>query len=165
MKKLTIAVAAVAGLAAFATVAISAEDPAAVAISVEDPATAVAERREMMKETVRPNAKLGGDMVKGKVPFDAAKAEEAMAAISEVPDKYVTMFPEGSEYGKIEDSEAAPEIWEDFDGFKAVAKKLKDASAKAASAAQQGKGTFTAAFKDMTKVCKECHKKYRVKQD
>ena len=119
----------------------------------------------MMKETVRPNAKLGGDMVKGKVPFDAAKAEEAMAAISEVPDKYVTLFPEGSEYGKIEDSEAAPEIWEDFDGFKAVAKKLKDASAKAASAAQQGKGTFTAAFKDMTKVCKECHKKYRVKQD
>jgi cytochrome c556 len=87
MKKRTIAVASVAGLAAFAKVAISAEDPA----------TAVAERREMMKETVRPNAKLGGDMVKGKVPFDAAKAEEAMAAISEVPDKYVTLFPEGSE--------------------------------------------------------------------
>ena len=34
--------------------------------------------------------------------------------------------------------------------------KLKDASAKAAAAAEQGKGTFTAAFKDMTKVCKEC---------
>ncbi len=40
MKKMTIAVAAVEGLAAFDTVEISAEDPAAVAISVEDPATA-----------------------------------------------------------------------------------------------------------------------------
>ena len=35
--------------------------------------------------------------------------------------------------------------------------KLKDASAKAAGAAEQGKGTFTAAFNDMTKVCKQCH--------
>jgi cytochrome c556 len=41
--------------------------------------------------------------------------------------------------------------------------KLKDASAKAAGAAEQGKGTFTAAFNDMTKVCKECHETYREK--
>jgi cytochrome c556 len=41
--------------------------------------------------------------------------------------------------------------------------KLKDASAKAAGAAAQGKGTFTAAFNDMTKVCKECHENYREK--
>ena len=43
-------------------------------------------------------------------------------------------------------------VWEDFDDFKALATKLKDTSAKAAGAAEQGKGTFTAAFNDMTKV-------------
>jgi hypothetical protein len=45
----------------------------------------------------------------------------------------------------------------------ALAMKLKDTSAKAAGAAEQGKGTFTAAFNDMTKVCKECHETYREK--
>lgn len=145
-------------MAAFATLA-------TVHSYAQDPAEAVAERREMMKEVVRPNAKLGGDMLKGKVPFDATKAAEAMTAISDVPDEYVTLFPEGTEHGAIEDSEASPKIWEDFDGFKAVAQKLKDSSAKAAAAAEQGRGTFTAAFKDLTNVCKECHKTYRVKQD
>jgi cytochrome c556 len=46
-----------------------------------------------------------------------------------------------------------------------VAQKLKDASAKAAAAAANGQGAFTAAFNDMTKVCKECHQTYRVKKD
>src|SRR3990172_39379 len=95
MKKLTMVICAFAGLAAYATLASSAEDIAA----------AVKERRHLMKEVVRPSAKLGGDMVKGTVPFDADKAAKAMTDISEVPDKYVTMFPEGTEFGAIPDSE------------------------------------------------------------
>lgn len=153
MQKLIVVVCALLGMA----IGISA------AFSAEDLAAAVKERREMMKETVAPAAKLGGQMVKGKVPFDAAKAAEAMKEISGVPDKYVTLFPKGTEHGAIADSEALPKIWEDFDGFKALATKLKDASAKAAGAAEQGKGTFTAAFNDMTKICKQCHESYREK--
>ena len=79
---------------------------ASAAVSAEDLAAAVKERRDLMKNTVAPAAKLGGKMVKGAEPFDAAKA---------------------------------------------------------ANAAEQGKGTFTAAFNDMTKVCKQCHEKYREK--
>ena len=153
MKKLTLIVCALAGLAAYATVASSADDLAA----------SVKERRHLMKEVVRPSAKLGGDMIKGTIPFDAAKAAKAMTDINGVPDKYVTLFPKGTEHGAIADSEAAPKIWEDFDGFKAVAQKLKEASAKAAAAAG-GKADFTEAFNDMTKVCKECHETYRVKE-
>jgi cytochrome c556 len=138
---------------------------AAVTVSAEDLAAAVKERRHLMKEVVAPAAKLGGQMVKGKVPFDAAKAAKAMTDISEVPDKYVTLFPKGTENGAIADSKAAPKIWEDFDGFKQEAQKLKDASLKAASAAAQGEAAFTAAFNDMTKVCKECHETYRVEED
>jgi cytochrome c556 len=44
---------------------------------------------------VAPAAKLGGQMIKGVVPFDGAKAAKAMNDISGVPDKYVTLFPEG----------------------------------------------------------------------
>lgn len=153
MRKLMMVVCALGGLAAYATVATCAEDLAA----------AVKERRDLMKKTVAPSAKLGGQMIKGVEPFDATKAAKAMNDISGVPDKYVTLFPKGTEHGAIKDSEALPKIWEDFDNFKAIAMKLKDASAKAAGAAAQGKGTFTAAFNDMTKVCKECHETYREK--
>jgi cytochrome c556 len=114
---------------------------------------------------VAPAAKLGGQMVKGVVEFDADKIAAKMTEISEVPDKYVTLFPKGTAHGEIKDSEAKPEIWEDFDKFKATAQKLKDASLKAAGAAKQGKGNFTAAFNDMTKVCKECHETFREKLD
>lgn len=153
MQKALLIVCAFAGLAVYATVATSAEDLAA----------AVKERRAMMKDTVAPAAKLGGQMVKGVVPFDAAKAAKAMNDISGVPEKYVTLFPKGTEHGAVPDSEALPAIWENFDDFKALAMKLKDTSAKAAGAAEQGKGTFAAAFGDMTKVCKQCHESYREK--
>jgi cytochrome c556 len=155
MKKLTMVLITLGGIAAFATIASSAEDLAA----------AVKERRDLMKKTVAPAAKLGGQMVKGVVEFDPDKAAAAMTDISNVPDKYVTLFPKGTAHGEIADSEAKPEIWEDFDKFKATAQKLKDASAKAAGAAKQGKGNFTAAFNDMTKVCKECHETFREKID
>jgi cytochrome c556 len=69
-------VCAAAGLATYATLAISAEDLAA----------AVKERRHLMKEIVAPAAKLANKMVKGDEPFDAAKAAKAMTEISEVPD-------------------------------------------------------------------------------
>ncbi|MGH6824830.1 c-type cytochrome [Methyloceanibacter sp.] len=143
---------------------------AAVSAEDEDLVAAVKERRDLMKKTVQPAATLGGDMIKGKKPYDATEAAKAMNAISGVPDKYVTLFPKGTEHGGVADSQIAeeddrsqakPEIWEDFADFKKIAMKLKDASAKAAGAAEQGKGTFTAAFNDMTKVCKECHESYR----
>ncbi len=100
-----------------------------------------------MKNVVGAGAKLGNQMVKEDVPFDAGKATKAMNDINGVPDKYVTLFPKGTEHGAIADSQAKPEIWEDFDKFKATAAKLKDASAKAAGAAAQGKDAFTAAFR------------------
>jgi cytochrome c556 len=155
MQKVIMVVCTLASFAVLATGAFSADDKAA----------AVKERRHLMKDTVAPSAKLGNQMVKGTVPFDADKAAKAMNDINGVPDKYVTLFPEGTAKGQIADSQAKPEIWEDFDKFKATAMKLKDASAKAAGAAAQGQGTFTAAFNDMTKVCKECHETFREKID
>lgn len=154
MPRRMLAVCALLGVGAFVTVASAAEDLAKI----------VKDRREMMDDIVRPSAKLGGDMVKGKTVFDADKAAKAMTDISEVPDKYVTMFPQGTAFGAIPDSEAAPKIWEDFDGFKALAQKPKDASEAAATAATTGERAFADAFDAMTKVCKECHEGYRKKK-
>ncbi len=144
-----------AGLAAYATIASSADETLNAAVK---------ERRHLMKDIVGPAAKLSNQMSKGEVPFDAGKAAKAMNDINGVPDKYVTLFPKGTEKGAVPDSEALPKIWEDFDGFKATAQKLKDASAKAAAATAQGPDAFFAAFKDMTGVCKDCHQTYRAKK-
>jgi cytochrome c556 len=153
MQKVMLVICALAGVAAFATMASSADDLAA----------AVKERRHLMKDVVAPAAKLAGQMVKGVKPFDAEAAAKAMTEINGVPDKYVKLFPEGTAHGQIADSEAKAKIWEDFAEFEATAMKLKDASAKAAAAAAQGEGSFTAAFNDMTKVCKDCHQTFREK--
>jgi cytochrome c556 len=153
MKKSIIVAFALLGMGGFATVAISADDLAA----------AVKERRHLMKEVVAPAAKLGGQMVKGVKPFDATEAAKAMNEINGVPDKYVKLFPKGTAHGEVADSEAKAKIWEDFSDFEATASKLKDASAGAAAAAAQGEGAFTAAFNNMTKVCKDCHQTFREK--
>lgn len=154
MQKVMLVACVVAGAAVYATLGIAAEDLAA----------AVKERRHLMKDIVGPATKLANKMVKGEEPFDAAKAAKAMTEINEVPDKYVKLFPKGTEHGAIADSEAKPAIWEDFPKFEATANKLKEASAKAASAAAQGAAPFAAAFKDMTSVCKECHESFREKE-
>ena len=153
MRKVILVVCVLAGVAAYTTLAISADDLAG----------AVKERRHLMKDIVAPAAKLGGQMVKGVKPFDAEAAAKAMNEINGVPDKYVKLFPKGTAHGEIADSEAKATIWEDFAEFEATAMKLKEASAQAASAAAQGEGAFTAAFNDMTKVCKDCHQTFRVK--
>ncbi len=93
-KQLMMIVCASVGIVFCATAAISADD---------DLVAAVKERRDLMKKTVAPAAKLGGQMVKGVKPFDAAEAAKAMNAISGVPDKYVTLFPKGTEHGGAAD--------------------------------------------------------------
>ncbi len=76
MRKVMVAVCALASAAAFTTLAMSADDLT----------KAVKERRHLMKDIVGKNTKLGGDMLKDKVAYDGAKLAKAMTAISDVPD-------------------------------------------------------------------------------
>jgi cytochrome c556 len=134
---------------------------AAAAIAQAD---IVKERQELMKG-VGKAAKLGGDTLKGNVAYDAAALATAMKNIAAVPDKYVTMFPEGTGNDKIPDSEASPKIWADMEGFKAAAMKMKTAAGAAAGAAEKGEAAFKASFAELTKSCKNCHESYRIKKD
>ena len=74
---------------------------AAVPVSADDLATAVKERRYLMEDVVKPAYKRGDDMVRGKVPFDGAKGAKAMNDIQGVPDKYVKLFPKGTEQAGV----------------------------------------------------------------
>jgi len=136
-------------------------------LSVAAAASAVAgpveDRKELMK-SVGKSVKLAVPMAKGDVPYDAAAAAAAMQTINEVPDKYVKLFPQGSD--KHPKTEASPKIWQDMNGFLAKAADLKAASAKARDAASQGQDAFRAAvFGPLVKACKGCHDAYRIKKN
>ncbi len=120
----------------------------------------IKERQAIMKKNGA-DTKLATQMIKGEKPYDAAAAAEAMTSISNVMDKFVTLFPEGS---TSKDSYAKPEIWQDMADFKSHAQEVKEASAAAAEAAPAGVDTFKGAFVKLGQACNGCHEKYRIKQ-
>ncbi len=135
----------------------------AMAVAAAGPAAAQdgpIKQRQALMEKSGAASKLGGEMVKGERPFDPAAAAEAMTTISGSMDEFVTLFPEGSAAG----SDSRPEIWQDMADFEALAQRTKEASAKAAEAAEGGLESFTAAFVEVGQSCGACHEKYRVKK-
>jgi cytochrome c556 len=102
-------------------------------------------------------------MVKGEIPFDAAKAAASMNTIAGMWTEFATLYPKGTETGG--ETTAAPKIWETFADFDAQGKKMAADAAKAATAAAGGADAFKAAFGDVTKSCKSCHDVYRVKKN
>ena len=81
----------------------------------------VKERRVLMKEFVGKNAKMADQMAKGEVVFDGVALVNAMTAISGVPEKFLKLFPAGTDSNAFEKSEALPKIWSDMAGFEAAA--------------------------------------------
>lgn len=123
----------------------------------------IEDRQELM-ESVGKSMKVAVPMAKGEAPFDASAAKEAMQTINEVPDKFVKLFPEGTQEGG--ETEASPKIWENMSDFMAKAEALEKASAEAMEAADKGQEAFkTAVFESLAKACKSCHDAYRIKKN
>lgn len=140
---------------------------AAGVLADEDPVKA---RKELMK-TVVEGTKLSGGMVKGAIPFEAAKAAAAMQSIADAPDKFGRLFPASSNLGdtfpagsKAGDTQSAPKIWTDMKGFEDWNRKLKDTATAGVAAAGQSEAAFKMAFGAMVKTCKGCHESYRLKK-
>jgi cytochrome c556 len=98
-------------------------------------------------------------MGRGAVPFDAAKAKADMDQLGAEMDKFVTLFPKGTEAGGAVKTGAQPAIWSDAAGFKTIAAKFT-ADTKAAGAAKDQAG-FADALKTVQADCGACHKTYR----
>lgn len=134
---------------------------AAVALGVtsvvaQDP---VSERREAMKQLGAQQRAIV-QMIRGDVPFDAAKAQAALGTIADVASKAPDLFATKAITG---DSSASPKIWEDMDGFKAGFTQLETA-AKSAQAAVTDVASLKAELPAVVKNCAACHEAYRVKR-
>jgi cytochrome c556 len=128
-----------------------------VALAQGDP---IAQRRETMKG-VGAATRVGTQMSKGEIPFDAAKAKEVLRVYADAADRMHNYFPETSKAGG--ETTAGPKIWEDQAGFR---KRFDDwaADIKTASAQTNDLDTFKVAFGNVTKACGGCHETYRIKK-
>lgn len=120
---------------------------------------AIGQRKAFMK-SVGGATKTGSQMAKGEIPFDAAKASEAMGTIASGWGDFAKLFPKGSETGG--ETTASPKVWETFDDFDAKGKKFASDAAAAQKAAANGADAFKASFGEVAKNCKGCHDVYRV---
>ncbi|MEM8703924.1 MAG: cytochrome c [Pseudomonadota bacterium] len=123
----------------------------------------IATRQDIMS-SVGAAAGLGGGMMKGQLDYSPAAGKAAIAAMNAASVSFGSFFPAGSDQG---DTEAAPAIWENADGFAAEIAKFSAAAGKAMEAS--GKGgpadldAFKAAMGPIFGTCKSCHETYRTK--
>lgn len=97
-----------------------------------------------------------GGMAGDKMPFDAAAAEAAKAALvassAEIEAKFKTMATDPA-------SKASPDIWTNWDDFVAKGNAL---SAAAAALDVTSLETLQAGMAGVGGACKDCHMKYKL---
>jgi cytochrome c556 len=105
-------------------------------------------------------ARDGAAIAKGDTPFEAAKAQAVFKVFADAGKKLPALFPENSREGG--QTRAAPAIWDDAAGFKAVLAKF-EANATAGAAVTDLAG-FRAAFGTAGQDCSTCHETYRTRR-
>jgi cytochrome c556 len=101
-----------------------------------------------------------GAMMKGEKPYDKdafARHAERVAALAPM---LLEGYPKGSDM--VSETNAKPEIWEQWDKFKGGMDKLQSESAKLAEVAKTGDmAKIKPQFGETAKICKACHDDFR----
>jgi cytochrome c556 len=125
-------------------------------IAQSDP---IATRMGLMKGN-NDNAKVTVGMMRGQVPFDAAKVEAAFAQWSETAQKLPSLFPDNSKSGQ--NTRAAPKIWMTKGDFDAKAAAFGKVVAENRDKAKGSVDGLRAAIPAVADACDACHKDYRL---
>lgn len=110
---------------------------------------------------IRNNFVAMGEMVKGEVDYDAAifaQRANDLARLSHIP--WQGFIVEGAQPGN--DTDALPEIWDNWDDFKERAESfISDTQNLAEAAAGGSMDDIKPAFMAAAKNCKGCHDNYK----
>lgn len=134
---------------------------AAVALAEDDPAH---ERHEMM-EGVRDAAKPVGQMMQGKIDYDADQVMTSLGVFNDAAMRVGGLFPAGSESGSGEHSRAAPAVWEDREGFDAAIVEWQEAIKVAMDAEPATLDAGKPVLGPIFGACKNCHDSYRIEDE
>jgi cytochrome c556 len=133
-----------------------------LALAHEGATGVVKERMDLMKGQQK-QMKLIGDMGKGKIRFDAAKAAKAARDLGISTKKIPELFPKGS---GGHPSEALDAVWTEWERFTEDAKKAEAAANDLASVLEATPPKdWKASLKTMVDACKSCHESFRQKEE
>ncbi|SIN92173.1 c-type cytochrome [Vannielia litorea] len=120
--------------------------------------------REDLMKVMGQNLGVLGKMAKGEMDFDATAAGEAATALHDAAVKVTVdeMWDEGTDHMAVDDGRAMPEIWENYDDFKAKGAALVAAAEGAKTAAGESLQALQASMGVMGGACGDCHKAYRL---
>ena len=116
----------------------------------------VMKRMNLMKSMAE-NTKIIGEMLKKKIPFDLELAKNSLIEVSNLSKSTPSVFEKMAMDPK---SESKIIIWEEFDNFRDLSKKLADNTLSAAENLS-GFEDLKPALMRTASGCKECHTIYR----
>ncbi|MDR6309220.1 c-type cytochrome [Pacificitalea manganoxidans] len=117
------------------------------------------EARQQAMKTVGASTKTLAQMANGTNPFDATAAETALSEMQAAVADFATYFPDGSE---SDESEAAPAIFSDRDGFEEQVAEFQADIDTALETPPSSQDELKVAFGNVAGNCKACHETYRV---
>ncbi len=119
--------------------------------------------RQSLMEGVREAAKPLGGMLRGKVDYNPVVVMESLQTWQAAAQQFGELFPEGTETG--EETEAAPAIWSDREGFDAALAGWLAATNAAIEAAPQTLDEAKPVIGKAFGSCKKCHDDYRIEKE
>lgn len=127
---------------------------AASAVAAQDN---VIKRRQQVMKAIDEQFEAGTGMLRGKVPYDSAKALAIFATLGDKFAGFAELFPPGSDAGE---TKAKAAIWSDHAGFDAAAAGFRKAVADNAPTAGTEDG-FKAGFTAVANACRACHQSFK----
>jgi cytochrome c556 len=103
-------------------------------------------------------------MGRGQEPYDAGKADRALARVTELAQQIQPLWPAGSMVEKPTTQFASsPKVWETKGDFDARLARLTSVVAENREKAMSGPQGALTAFRAVNTYCDSCHEQYRMK--
>ena len=122
----------------------------------------IAARMTLMKGN-NDNARIAVQMMRGQMPFDAAKVDAAFAQWADTAQKLPGLFPDNSKTGQK--TRAASKIWVTKADFDVKAAEFGKVVAENREKAKSSLDGLRAAIPVVGNACDNCHKDYRTGKD
>ena len=125
-----------------------------------DPNSPMGKRQAIFKQMLKTNEDLGG-MLRGRLPFDAARFQAEAKQLDELARQPWQHFPQIQDEG---DSAAKADVWQRQERFQVLARELEATTAALSQASQAPSLTvagLTPAQARVEAACKACHQEFR----